>query len=685
MTLPTSTLKNKQDIPFIPLTLPETYTIGQVEDWGYGCESFYIPFLALPSTPNDVSNNLTATIASTPVTFTNTTPTAGQIRIWQTSYKNGFWETNSADNGKTLIITNYRGMASANTVKKIKEQNTQINTNTTDISTLKDGSQFKVSTYANLPSASIAAIGVLYYIVDTGKRFYSNGTTWTEFTGGGGVTPTVTFTPANGVSGQLTTVTPYADFNKWLDDVVTGKMKLYPTSADRIADTNAIAGTPTRTSNKRMTFTPASALTNNAQCFGRVFSGLAFADGTILTANQDWAFVVGTIANLAPTATVQAITAATPTVVGSTLTGHYTYADNEADPEGVSTFRWLRNAVAIAGATAITYVLVEADVGTNITFEVTPVATTGTLTGTPVTSANFNIPIPAPPAISLVAGNGKVTCTFVQDATLATETYNAYYTIDSTTPTTASTKLTGVVSPFDVTATNGTTVKVALEMVVNSVASALSTVVSGIPFITVNITDFTSQSAIIGSVLGGGGAITHAVTETIVTTADTQYAYDYYKTAVDKTVTRTYKLRAKVTAPSTATYSMTTFGIYQTNSPATIYADFISGQEYRVIDVSYTVSGKPNAEWRNASSVLQNNIAPTINTVNNTDYDYVVETTPTQVRLEIRQTDTTVIASTGWVNWTSLKDTGASLWVVWGDPLNWAWNFTEVASSFQVS
>ncbi len=66
--------------------------------------------------------------------------------------------------------------------------------------------------------------------------------------------------------------------------------------------------------------------------------------------------------------------------VGDSLTGTYVYEDAEGDAEGVSTFRWLRNRVAIAGATARTYVLMPADSGA-IVFEVTPVAITGGTTG----------------------------------------------------------------------------------------------------------------------------------------------------------------------------------------------------------------------------------------------------------------------------------------------------------------
>ena len=67
--------------------------------------------------------------------------------------------------------------------------------------------------------------------------------------------------------------------------------------------------------------------------------------------------------------------------VGQVLTGSYTYGDVEGDLEGASTFRWLRDNVVIAGATARSYALVAADEGALIRFEVTPVALSGTLPG----------------------------------------------------------------------------------------------------------------------------------------------------------------------------------------------------------------------------------------------------------------------------------------------------------------
>ncbi|MDP3708518.1 MAG: hypothetical protein Q8R56_10590, partial [Polaromonas sp.] len=91
----------------------------------------------------------------------------------------------------------------------------------------------------------------------------------------------------------------------------------------------------------------------------------------------------------APTASSVAISGMAQ--VGQLLTGNYTYADANNDSQGTSTFRWLRNGVAIAGATARTYTLVGADQGNLITFEVTPVSTVAPTTGIPAASAAVNV------------------------------------------------------------------------------------------------------------------------------------------------------------------------------------------------------------------------------------------------------------------------------------------------------
>ncbi len=77
--------------------------------------------------------------------------------------------------------------------------------------------------------------------------------------------------------------------------------------------------------------------------------------------------------------------------VGDVLMGNYAYHDEEDDEEGQTLCQWMRNNNAIDGATGLTYRVRSDDVGSAITFEVTPVASTGALTGTSVRSQNISI------------------------------------------------------------------------------------------------------------------------------------------------------------------------------------------------------------------------------------------------------------------------------------------------------
>ncbi|MGG1556254.1 dockerin type I domain-containing protein [Paenibacillus ferrarius] len=107
------------------------------------------------------------------------------------------------------------------------------------------------------------------------------------------------------------------------------------------------------------------------------------------TANQIRIAQMGP-SNYAPTATN--VTFSGDLKEGSTLTGTYTYGDTESDAEGVTTFKWYTATDAagtgkavINGAVSDTLTLTSAEANKFIIFEVTPVASAGTLTGTPVT------------------------------------------------------------------------------------------------------------------------------------------------------------------------------------------------------------------------------------------------------------------------------------------------------------
>jgi hypothetical protein len=119
-------------------------------------------------------------------------------------------------------------------------------------------------------------------------------------------------------------------------------------------------------------------------------------------------------AEAAPIASNVRITGTTK--VGLTLTGAYDYSDINGDLEGTSMFQWYRSdstsgdgKTAITGATGLNYTLQEADLGKYISFEVTPKALTGILTGTAVESARTTVVLPAEAAP--VASNVRITGT----------------------------------------------------------------------------------------------------------------------------------------------------------------------------------------------------------------------------------------------------------------------------------
>ncbi|MFD2334510.1 dockerin type I domain-containing protein [Cohnella sp. GCM10020058] len=106
-----------------------------------------------------------------------------------------------------------------------------------------------------------------------------------------------------------------------------------------------------------------------------------------------------TFTSATPVAANAAPTASEVHVVGGlkllqTLTGSYTYADAEQDAEGTSAYQWYAaddaqgtNKTAIVGATDKTLILKAAQYGKYVSFEVTPLASTGTAAGASAQSA----------------------------------------------------------------------------------------------------------------------------------------------------------------------------------------------------------------------------------------------------------------------------------------------------------
>jgi hypothetical protein len=98
--------------------------------------------------------------------------------------------------------------------------------------------------------------------------------------------------------------------------------------------------------------------------------------------------------------------------VNDVLTGNYDYSDAEGDAEDNSTYEWwqsedsdISHAGKISGASGIAYKLALTDTGKYIFFKVQPIAKTGNITGTMVTSAGAG-PVNTPPYADAVSISG---------------------------------------------------------------------------------------------------------------------------------------------------------------------------------------------------------------------------------------------------------------------------------------
>lgn len=77
--------------------------------------------------------------------------------------------------------------------------------------------------------------------------------------------------------------------------------------------------------------------------------------------------------------------------VGEVIDGVYIYSDVDGDIEGQTLFQWYSDGIPISGATSETYTVVDRDVGQTLTFEVIPVALTGSGAGQAVLSAGIGV------------------------------------------------------------------------------------------------------------------------------------------------------------------------------------------------------------------------------------------------------------------------------------------------------
>ncbi|QTR46640.1 hypothetical protein J9253_01390 [Thiothrix litoralis] len=159
-------------------------------------------------------------------------------------------------------------------------------------------------------------------------------------------------------------------------------------------------------------------------------------------------------------------------MVGDLLNGTYTYTDAKNDPQGISTFRWLRNGSVIAGATSQSYMIVAADAGTTITFEVIPVAASrqaGITTGASVTSSGINVVATSSPVNVTISGKAtfdlvpvKLTGLDYNNTVISNVRKATVEALDASNTVIASTK-TGIDGTYSVTVPANTPVKIRVK------------------------------------------------------------------------------------------------------------------------------------------------------------------------------------------------------------------------------
>jgi len=135
----------------------------------------------------------------------------------------------------------------------------------------------------------------------------------------------------------------------------------------------------------------------------------------------------GTTQNTPPLANnVKILPIATVYEVGQALQGSYEYFDAEGDLESDtgSNFRWLRDGNAIANQTTKDYTVSSDDIGTTISFEVTPVAASGATNGLPV-SASVDILIPLTAVVLLDTSFDQAVAVKEFATSLRNKMYNA--------------------------------------------------------------------------------------------------------------------------------------------------------------------------------------------------------------------------------------------------------------------
>lgn len=206
------------------------------------------------------------------------------------------------------------------------------------------------------------------------------------------------------------------------------------------------------------------------------------ADGSTVQSTATITVAAATVP--APSFTVQPSISGTPQV-GQTLTGNSGTITNGS----VSARQWLRDGVAISGATAATYALVTADAGKAVTFRVTAAGGGGStdatsaavtvaaaptavsITGTPPTTGQVGTPYSFTPSVA--NGSGTKTFTLSSGTLLGGLSFNTATGAITGTPTVAGTMSGLVVTVTDSTGSASTT---ATSVVIASSSAAPVTI-----------------------------------------------------------------------------------------------------------------------------------------------------------------------------------------------------------------
>ena len=165
---------------------------------------------------------------------------------------------------------------------------------------------------------------------------------------------------------------------------------------------------------------------------------------------------------------------------------------------------------------------------------------------------------------------------------------------------------------------------------------------------------------------GSGSVIETTLLSVACGATNTDAAAAYLKHQLDKKI-RTIKHRFNLSG------SAGTFMVCQRSTAPAVVSNTAFSDEYRIFLSIATNGGTSTLYYKKPDDT--NSFTQTTSVVSNTDYDFVIETSETQIRAELRQTDGTVILTTNLITFnssglTGLKDDTNPYWYYWGEIRN---------------